>query len=504
MPGFLALGVWVLSPILVGTLPVPAQAAPQSPATEHCAASSFRAVLDPGAQPTPYSGRVQLLLSRDPDREPRASMGDWFGDVQIFAFDAVRVAPGAPIDLSDAQAEWPRPFSDLSPGEYRVQAVARRSLDSPDPGFGPGDLYSEVVTVSVSHDSTAAPADLTLNRVAESRRFVETDRVKLVSIISPSLSEFAGREVRVSAGVVLPERWKDDPARRYPTLVWIGGFSSTHHAAHSEVRLIAPPPGAPDVLIVVPDPSCHFGHSVFADSANNGPRGRALVDELIPEVERRFHGANSGEHRFVTGVSSGGWSSLWLQVAYPDRFNGAWAHCPDPVDFRDFQRTDLYKPGSNMYRDERGERRPIARRQGRVVLWYDDFTRREDAVGDGGQIRSFEAVFSPRGPDGRPMPLFDRTTGAVNAATARAWEPYDIRLVLERNWKELGPKLAGKIHVYAGGEDTFYLEGAAAKLKDSLQTLGSDAVVEIVPGQPHTVIPQGVQGMWSGIKSRCP
>jgi len=474
-------------------------AAPVAPA--HSGTTAFRITLDPSVQTTPYSGRVYIVLIKGKTGEPRKQMGNWFGTTQVLAFDAANVTPGTPIDIGAAAVSWPKPLSELEPGDYRVQAVVRRSLDCPDAGHGPGDLYSDAATVTLGGGAPAA--ELTVRHAIPEKKFKESERIKLVSIVSPSLSEFYGREVKVNAGVVLPEGWKDNPSIHYPTLYWIGGFGGTHHDAQHVNMFVSPPPGAPDVIIVTPDPSCHFGHSVFADSANNGPRGKALMDELIPEVEKRFHGAQSGERRFVSGISSGGWASLWLQITYPDQFNGTWSHCPDPVDFRDFQRIDLYTPGSNMYRDSAGERRPLARQGAQVMLWYDNFVRQEEVLGDGGQIRSFEAVFSPRGTDGRPVPIFSRTTGAVDTEATRSWEKYDIRLVLDRNWDTLGPKLAGKLHVYAGGMDTFYLEGAAAKLRESLAALGSDAVVETTEGAPHTVIPKGVQDMWRAIAERC-
>ncbi len=482
----------------------PASVKPDAaPSAKRPIASSFRLTLDPALHSGPYSGRVYVVLTKSSGGEPRRQMGIWGGSAVVLALDVSNVPPGTPIDVGNTAMAWPRPLAELEPGDYSAQAVARRNLDSPHVGEGAGDLYSDPVTLTLSRDSSAGAAEFKLTHAVPEQPFKETDRVKLVSIVSPSLSAFYGREVKVNAGVVLPEHWKDDPAARYPTVYWIGGFGASHHGASQTARYLAPPPGTPDVIIVVPDPSSHFGHNVFADSANNGPRGKALIEELIPAVEQKYHGAQSGQRRFVSGISSGGWSSLWLQVAYPDQFNGTWSHCPDPVDFRDFQRIDLYTPGANMYRDARGERRPLGRDGENVKFWYDDFVRQEDVLGDGGQIRAFEAVFSPRGRDGRPAPLFDRATGAVNTSTANAWEKYDIRLVLERNWKDLGPKLAGKIHVYAGGMDNFYLDGAAIKLKDSLAKLGSDATVEVVPGMGHTVYMPGVKAMYDSIAQKC-
>ncbi len=217
------------------------------------------------------------------------------------------------------------------------------------------------------------------------------------------------------------------------------------------------------MIWVVLDANCRLGHHVFADSENNGPVGTALVKELIPHIEKQYRGSGT---RFITGHSSGGWSSLWLQVAYPDIFAGCWSTAPDPVDFRDFQMINVYKKDENMFTDAKGKRRPIARSGQKPTLFYKPFSDMEEYMGRGGQLASFEAVFSPKGSDGKPRQLWDRKTGEIDSEIANAWEKYDIRLVLERNWKTLGPKLAGKIHVYMGDEDTFYLDGATRLLEE--------------------------------------
>ncbi len=175
-------------------------------------------------------------------------------------------------------------------------------------------------------------------------------------------------------------------------------------------------------------------------------------------------------------------------MTYPDVFGGTWSTSPDPVDFRDFQRIDLYAEGENMFRDRQGKRRPIARMGRFPAIWYDDFSRMDDVIAWGGQLGSFEAVFSPLDRDGRPRKLWDRSTGSIDPAVVKGWEAYDIRLVLERNWPTLGPKLKGKLRVITGDLDTFYLEGAVARLKDALARLGSDALVEIIPDRDHGTV----------------
>ena len=476
--------------------------APAAQPVEPSAIGSFTIRFDPSVLSGPYTGRVYVAITTGGRPEPRLRMGDWFRGGQVFSLDVKDVAPGGSVTLGAGSLAFPAAYAEAPAGDFFAQAVAKVNPDSPSPGRGAGDLYSEPTTVRFKPGSTGA-LQLTLSRTVVERPFRESDRVKVMDLVSPSLSAHYGRPFTMHAGIILPEGWTDDPSRHYPTLYFIGGFGGTHFSALQLAGPVMSDERAKHILWVVPDPTCGLGHSVFADSANNGPWGKALVQELIPAVEARYHGAGDGAHRFVTGISSGGWSSLWLQVTYPDAFAGCWSHSPDPVDFRDFQRIDLYAPDANMYRDAKGERRPLARAtvngQEQVSLWYDDFVRQETVMGDGGQIHSFEAVFSPRGDDGRPVPLFDRATGAVSPATAKAWEKYDIRLILERDWATLGPKLKGKLHVYAGSEDNFYLEGAVKLLGACLQKLGSDAQVKIVEGMGHAIHQPGMQEMYKAI-----
>jgi hypothetical protein len=190
----------------------------------------------------------------------------------------------------------------------------------------------------------------------------------------------------------------------------------------------------------------------------------------------------------LNGHSSGGWSSLWLQTTYPDFFGGTWSTSPDPVTFRDFQRVDLYAPDANLFRDGNGKPRPIARRGTIPVLFTERFSTMEDVIGDGGQLHSFEAVFSPLDPNGRPRPFYDRRTGAIDPKVAESWRSYDIESYLRQHSRTVGATLDGKLHVYTGEVDTFYLEGAVAKLKDTVKDLDLDASIEVFPGKDHGTI----------------
>lgn len=437
-------------------------------------ASSVRAL--------PFTGRVLVLLTPGSSGEPRRGPA-WFNTAPFFARDVRDWKPDTDMVIDASAAGYPAPLDRIDPGTYRAQAVLDLHPDTHRIGDAPGNLYSNAITAELDPAKGGAFA-LQVDRQIPAVPFPETERIKLVEIPSPLLSRFRGHPVRLRAGVVLPPDYAQKPQRRYPVLYVIPGFGGDHFMATYLLR--SPFAGSElGALVAVLDPDADTGHHVFADSANNGPCGKALLTELIPAIERRFRAVGRPEARFLTGHSSGGWSSLWLQVAYPDFFGGVWSTAPDPVDFRDFQRIDLYAPGQNMYRDRDGKERPLARQGGRELLYYRPFCLMESVLGRGGQIGSFEAVFSPRGADGRPEPLFDRATGAVNPTVAKAWEKYDIRLVLERNWPVLGKKLRGKLHIFTGEEDTFYLEGAVRLLQASLKQHNSDAVVEIHPGKDH-------------------
>jgi Putative esterase len=461
--------------------------------------ASFRVRFDPSVQGEVYSGRVYVAFLKPGGRgEPRTRMGSWFNPPPLLALDVEGVEVGGVVVVDGGAIAHPVPLSKVEEGVWQVQAVARKSLDSPNPGRGAGDLYSEIMTVELGGD-LEWPIELVLDRVVEGRVFPASETVKHFSMTSEMLSAFHGRPITMHAGVALPTGWAENPNKRYPIVYHSTGFGGNHFGALGMDSARNPESDASQVINVVIDATCFRGHSVFADSANNGPWGTALVEELIPALEEAFRGPLDARYRYVTGGSSGGWASLWLQVAYPDAFGACYSHVPDPVDFRDFQQIDLYAPGTNMFVDADGNRRPLARMGGEVRLWYDDFVSRETALGPGGQISSFEACFSPRGADGEPMRVFDRETGAIDVAVAKEWEKYDIRLVLERDWERLGPKLTGKVHVYAGEVDTFYLEGAVVLLKASLEALGSDAVVEIIDGMAHRGYQPGRELMYSSL-----
>jgi len=243
----------------------------------------------------------------------------------------------------------------------------------------------------------------------------------------------------------------------------------------------------PPMIWVMLDESCPEGTHEFADSVNNGPWGAALTSEFIPYLESKYRMDAKPSSRLLNGHSSGGWASLQLQINYPKVFGGTWSTSPDPSDFHDFSGNDLYAPHANVYRKADGTPYPVERDKGQVVATFEEFSRLEEVLGPyGGQIASFDWVFSPKGKSGAPEPMFDRATGNVNPAVMAYWhDHYDLAYIVETHWTERAASLKGRIHLYVGTADTFYLDGAAHKLDAVLSRLGADAHFIYVPNRTH-------------------
>jgi pimeloyl-ACP methyl ester carboxylesterase len=308
---------------------------------------------------------------------------------------------------------------------------------------------------------------------------------------SPALSAFWGRPIMIKAWVLTPPGYGADGKATYPTVYETGGFGSTHKrdiAMAGRIWALEADKSIPPMIWVFLDhSSLGTGTTEFADSLNNGPWGHALTTELIPSLEKQYRMDAKPSGRFLTGHSSGGWATLWLQVRYPKLFGGTWSTSPDPSDFHDFTGADLTAPNANFYRDSAGKPRPLIRDHDKLIATIPDFARLEAVLGrNGGQFRSFEWVFSPRGPDGTPMEMYDRTTGAVNPAVVSYWrDHYDIAHMIETRWPELRPDLDGKVHLIVGTADTFYLDGAAHRLDAAMKKAGAHAQFTYIPNKTH-------------------
>ncbi|MCX7512302.1 alpha/beta hydrolase [Frateuria hangzhouensis] len=467
----------------------------------------------PASADAPAAGR--LLVFATEAKAAKAAAGDGkvaevdsspFAPKQtaVAAREVARLAPGHKLLLDADDLAFPTAFSRLPPGDYLVQAVLDPQHDYNYHGRNGGDLVSEVVAVHLPGD--AAPS-LALTRTLPERKLWDIptrymsqttrkhvaqarEQVQPIDVVSPALSAFWGRPIHMRGWVVLPPGYDPHGDTTYPTVFQTHGYGgdlSTQVGTAAMVFGAMAEKQLPPMIWVVLDESSPTGTHEFADSVNNGPWGRALTTELIPALERQYRMDARPSGRFLTGHSSGGWATLWLQTRYPKVFGGTWSTSPDPSDFHDFTGVDLYAPGANVYHRADGTPYPLVRAKGKVIATFEDFARMERVLGPyGGQMASFEWVFSPRGTDGRPLPMFDRDTGEVDPAVIAYWrEHYDIAHRLQRHWPELKPDLDGKIHLVVGTADTFYLDGAAHKLKAVLDGLGAKSDFRFLPDRTH-------------------
>ncbi|HKI30262.1 MAG TPA: alpha/beta hydrolase-fold protein, partial [Gemmataceae bacterium] len=270
----------------------------------------FRVTFDKVVSGKPFTGRVYVMLTKSDKTEPRFGPS-WFKPEPMFARDVKDWKPGEELVIDGTAPAFPEPLAKLAKATYSVQAVMDFDRGERSFSTAPGNGYSKSVRQELD-PAAAGPLVLAIDQVVPPRLFKEVERVKLAEIDSKLLSDFHKRPVKMRAGVVLPKSFAAEPKKRYPVVYEIPGFGGTHFMAHNLVT--RSDVAGVEMLWVVLDPSCRLGHHVFADSANNGPCGRALVEELIPFIEREYRGLGAPAARFVTGHSSGGWSSLWLQV----------------------------------------------------------------------------------------------------------------------------------------------------------------------------------------------
>ena len=472
----------------------------------------------------PLDGRVYLLLSTDPSDEPRMQIDDTPKSQLMFGVDVEGLRPGQPVVVDEHADGYPiRSLRDLPPGDYFVQAVLHRyetfhradgkTLKLPmDRGEGqqwniaPGNLYSKPRKITIA--SGGAPVEIVMDQmIPPLPEPKDTKYVRHLRIQSQLLTKFWGRPMYLSALVLVPEGFDTHPDAHYPLMIFhdhfAGEFSDFrteppepnlkpdysdrfHVSGYNRIQQEESyknyqqwiSPGFPRFLVVkINHANPYYDDSYAVNSANMGPYGDAIETELIPAVEKQFRAIGQGWARFTYGGSTGGWEALAVQIFYPDHYNGAFGACPDPVDFRSFTLIDLYNDNNAFYID--GTHKRVAQPAMRDYLGHTTLTLEENnayelALGSHGrsgeQFDAWQAVYSPVGADGYPKPIFDKRTGVIDHDVARYWhDHYDLRVILEENWSTLGPKLRGKLHLYCGSADTYFLNDAVYKMEDFLK-----------------------------------
>jgi len=491
------------------------------------AAPSFAIAFPAARSAAPLDGRLILLLGTNLTAEPRtqADPDEPLKSPFIFGINVTGLKPGQPAIIDSHAFGWPaRSLAALKPGDYLVQAVLNRyetfhradgavlSLP-PDHGEGqnwalkPGNLFNKPFRIHLdSQKRTAILLDQEIPPIAPK---TDTDFIKHITIKSDLLSKFWGRPMYLGAHILLPAGFATHPEAHYPLMVFHGHFPDDI----SEFRTAPPDPNLkpeysdrfhlpaynrivqkeaydfyqkwisphfPRYLVIeIEHANPYYDDSYAVNSANLGPYGDAINNELIPYIEQRFRGLAQGWARFTYGGSTGGWEALATQVFYPKSYNGAFVACPDPIDFRAFTVVNLYQD-SNAYTLQGAAttvERPLIRNYlGEIFATQRDGNYMELALGDrgrsGGQNDIWQAVYSPAGTDGYPAPIFDKRTGAIDHHVAAYWrDHYDLTHIIQRDWDKLGPDLTGKIHLYVGSADTFYLNDAVYLAQDMLEGL---------------------------------
>jgi hypothetical protein len=474
----------------------------------------------------PVDGRLLLMISADGSSEPRFQISDGARTQLIFGVDVDGLEPEEFAVFDKTAFGYPiHTIAAIPKGEYWVQAVLNRyetfrradghTVKLPmDKGEGqrwnrkPGNFFSR------SQKMTVDPARDEMLKITLDQEIPpipdppETKYIKHVRIQSKLLSEFWGRPMHLGAHVLVPEGFDEHPEARYPLIIFHGHFPYTF----SGFRETPPDPNIkPDyserfrlegynriveeqayafykywtskdtprfLIIEIQHANPYYDDSYAVNSANLGPYGDAITYELIPYIEEKFRGIGQGWARFLYGGSTGGWEALAAQVFYPEEYNGCWAACPDPIDFRAYTIVNIYEHTNAYYVDSQWKRTPrpgMRNYLGEVSCTLEDANHRELVLGthsrSGDQWDIWQAVYSPVGEDGYPKPIWNKMTGEIDREVAEYWrEHYDLRYILERDWKTLGPKLKGKIHIYCGDMDNYYLNNAVYLTEDFLES----------------------------------
>ncbi len=474
----------------------------------------------------PLDGRILLLISTNERSEPRFQISDEPNTGMVFGIDVDGLAPGEDSVLDAGIFGYPlKSIAAIPAGEYQVQAllhiyetfnradghVVKLPMDR---GEGqhwnraPGNLYSTPEKIFIDPQKNKTIKITLDQKIPPIPDPPETKYIKHVKMQSKLLTEFWGRPMFLGAHILLPEGFDEHPDVHYPLVVFqghfpytFGGFRETPPDPDLEPDYSSrfdlkgynkiqqeyaykfyqewTGPGFPRMLIIeIQHANPFYDDSYAVNSANLGPYGDAITYELIPFIEKKFRGIGEGWARFLYGGSTGGWEALAVQVFYPDEYNGCFAACPDPIDFRAYTVVNIYEDKNAYYLDSQWKHtaRPGKRNYlGHISCTLEDANYKELAIGtnsrSGDQWDIWQAVYSPVGDTGYPKPIWDKLTGEIDHKVAEYWrENYDLSYILKRDWKTLGPKLKGKLHIYCGDMDNYYLNNAVYLTEEFLES----------------------------------
>ena len=446
-------------------------------------------------------GRMYLFITQDLRGEPYKSTAPepWLVS-SIFAKNIASFDPNKALQLKHDE-EWIGTASwnlkAVPEGKYNIQVLWDHDV-SESRIEAPGNIYSEKQTITIDKSTTV---EVGLSTVIPQREVISHELSRTVNFKSALLSKFWNKPMYLKASILLPRNY--DSTKVYPIRYNVAGYGGRYDRINyqledEEFMKWWTSDDAPEIICVYLDGEGPFGDSYQMDSDNSGPYGESLVSELIPYIEGKYRGTNSAKERFVDGCSTGGWVSLGLQIYYPDVFDGCFSYSPDAVEFENYQLINIYKE-KNAFINRFGYLRPVMRTTNGDPVWsLKEFIQYENVLGSsntylnsGGQFSAHAALYSPKGENGLPKPLIDPVSGAIDHEVAEYWKKYDFKIYLAQNWNEIGPKLAGKIYVWMGDMDHFYLSQATRELAayfEGTSNPKSDAEIEFAPTEGHCAV----------------
>ncbi|NCA77411.1 MAG: hypothetical protein EOM90_13850 [Alphaproteobacteria bacterium] len=431
----------------------------------------------------PLSGRILLLVSQDTATDP--DLPDPFHPFITFGRDFENWHPGETLVLNQQNSDCFLSCPDSLTGWIAIRAIVDSHPES-SILVRDGTCFSDKIVARIE---TGKPNYVTvpITQMLRGRGFREKPNIRLLEVESPLLSSFYGKPTFIEAAVLLPDSYFTDSLRHYPTMFVFPGWGTIHTAVTQgtfQQKRYGMSGVGEEKIVVFLNQDCRYGFHVFADSKNNGPRATSFVTEFLPEFEAQYRAVPRRDARFLTGQSSGAWAALWLLINYPDTFGMAWAASPDPVDFSRFLNIDLYSPDASLYYDQAGSLRDGIDSDS-LIFSLRDWITLEKALGDGGQFQSFEAVFGNTASTGSPDQMFDRETGAILPSALKSWEAYDINRILLTRGASLKTQLDGRITIVVAGDDPFFLDEPVKTLKETLDSVGIKADIQILDEGGH-------------------
>jgi hypothetical protein len=448
-------------------------------------------------------GRLFIFIGTNPDVEPRMQItpSRITEKHYIFAKNFSDWEANETLSVQDSEdwATWAKTqectFKDIPDGTYYIQFLWDQNFERLGINAA-GNIYSKKQEIKLTASQILT---FKLSEIIAPFKLAEHKLVKLVNHKSDTLSRWWGKPVYERAAVLLPSKYYENPGKEYPiryNVIWGFGSLTSVNSFVNDTTFFNwwLSDEAPQIITVYLDGELN-GNIYHVDSDNKGPFGYSLINEFIPYIENLYRGTDSPATRFTDGCSTGGWGSLALQLFYPETFNGVFSYSPDPVSYKQFFTFNMYK-AKNIFYNEFGYQRPVARtRIDNLIISFKDWVKFENVLGysdtyidSDRNLGVLSTIFGAKGADGKPIPLFDYKTGIIDTTAVESWSRYDLAKYVTDNWATIGSKLQGKIYIWAGTQDPYFLNNGVLGFEENLLELEnpkSDAIIEFSPNKGH-------------------